>query len=97
MSGVAKGTFGRCGFYRVFGATRCSAEDVRIARAALSLVGGISLASTSDVWCLLVGVFVNDTEQIAGRSHFCVSQSTLQERVVGCAAWFAHSKEKMKK
>lgn len=74
----------------------CRVESVSGARFVLSSEKATASVSTFDVRHTLMRVFADDKKQTAGRNQFCESFSTLQQRVAGCAAWFAHRKEMMK-
>lgn len=67
IPGVAKCTFGRRGYCRVFSVTRRHAENVINARAVLSSNGVFTSARTSDDRRALLRVSAHNTEQIAGR------------------------------
>lgn len=72
-SGRVKSAFGRCSSCRVLGVCRCHAEDESTARALLLSEGVTTPVSSSDVCCVLVGVFAENGEQPAGCDQSCES------------------------
>lgn len=95
MSGVSKCTFCRPGFSRVFGVTHCSTENLRMNRVVASSEGATAPVSLSDPRSALIDVFADDTTQTAGCNRFRGLRPALQQFVLGCAAWLAHSSEVM--
>lgn len=94
ISGVTKYTFGRRGSSRVDAPRDClSCESVKSARLVSWSERATASASTLVVRRTLVGVVSDDSKQAAGHTQCCKSHSALQQRVVGCTAWFAQRKE----
>lgn len=75
---------------------RCHAEDLSNACSGLSSERANTLESTLGIRRILMDVFADNTNQIAGRNCFCKSHSFLQQRVVECSAWFVHREEVIK-
>lgn len=76
----------------MFVVTICHAENVSDARFVFVREATAS-SSALGVRRLVAGVCDDGAKQAAGRIQFCNLHFALQQRVVGCAAWFSHGKE----